>query len=311
MGMKIRGWGSALPGVVVTNQELEKSLETTDAWIVERTGIRERRLGGTTASLAIAAGRAALERASIDPASVDVMILATTTPDQSVPATSAEVHHELGLGGGAFDLNAACAGFVYGLVVANGLLAAGARRILLIGAETLRRLTDWSDRNTAVLFADGGGAIVLERVPDGGQLLAWDLGLDGGARELLRAEIGGTIAMDGREVFRRAVRVVVDSAVRTLDQAGVRADEIKLIVPHQANIRIIQAICDRLGIPRERAAIVLDRTGNTSSASIPLAWVDAIEAGRLADGDLVLLAGFGAGMTWGSALIRWEAPGLR
>jgi 3-oxoacyl-[acyl-carrier-protein] synthase-3 len=311
MGMKIRGWGSALPGVVVTNQDLEKSLETTDAWIVERTGIRERRLGGTTASLAIAAGRAALDLAAIDPASVDVMILATTTPDQSVPATSAEVHHELGLGGGAFDLNAACSGFVYGLVVANGLLATGARRILLIGAETLRRITDWSDRNTAVLFADGAGAIVLERVPDGGQLLAWNLGLDGGAREILRAEIGGTIAMDGREVFRRAVRLVVGSAVRTLEEAGVRAADIKLIVPHQANIRIIQAICDRLGIPRDRAAVVLDRTGNTSSASIPLAWVDAIAAGRLQDGDLVLLAGFGAGMTWGTALIRWGGSGSR
>jgi 3-oxoacyl-[acyl-carrier-protein] synthase-3 len=309
--MKIRGWGSALPGVVVTNQDLAKSLETTDAWIVERTGIRERRLGGTTASLAIAAGRAALERASFEPASIDVTILATTTPDRSVPATSAEVHHELGLGGGAFDLNAACSGFVYGLVVADGLLATGARRVLLIGAETLRRITDWSDRNTAVLFADGGGAVVLERVADGGQLLAWDLGLDGSAREILRAELGGTIAMDGREVFRRAVRVVVDSAVRTLARAGVRADEIKLVVPHQANIRIIQAICERLGIPLERAAVVLDRTGNTSSASIPLAWVDAIEAGRLEDGDLVLLAGFGAGMTWGSALIRWDAPDLR
>lgn len=308
MGMKIRGWGTALPGVVVTNQDLEKSLETTDAWIVERTGIRERRLGGTTASLAIAAGRAALEHAGIDPASIDVTILATTTPDRSVPATSAEVHDALGLGGGAFDLNAACSGFVYGLVVANGLLGSGARRVLLIGAETLRRITDWTDRNTAVLFADGGGAVVLERAEEGGQLLAFDLGLDGSAREILQAELGGTIAMDGREVFRRAVRVVVDSAARTLDRAGVRADEIKLIVPHQANIRIIQAICDRLGVPQERAAVVLDRTGNTSSASIPLAWVDAIEAGRLEDGDLVLLAGFGAGMTWGSALVRWEAP---
>jgi 3-oxoacyl-[acyl-carrier-protein] synthase-3 len=309
MGLRIRGWGVALPDQVVTNRDLEKTLDTSDEWIVDRTGIRERRIGGTTASLAIAAGRAALECAAIEPASIDLMILATTTPDQTVPATSAHVHHALGLGGGAFDLNAACSGFVYGLVAANGFLETGARRVLLIGSETLRRITDWSDRNTAVLFADGAGAIVVERVTDEGQLLAWDLGLDGGARQILQAEIGGTLAMDGREVFRRAVRVVVDSAFRTLEHAKVRADEINLIIPHQANIRIVHAICDRLGISRDKAAIVLDRTGNTSSASIPLAWVDAIEAGRLKNGDLILLAGFGAGMTWGSALIRWVEPG--
>ncbi len=309
MGLRIRGWGAALPNQIVTNQDLAKTLDTSDAWIVDRTGICERRIGGTTASLAIEAGRAALDCAAIDPASIDLMILATTTPDQTVPATSAQVHHALGLGGGAFDLNAACSGFVYGLVVANGFLETGARRVLLIGSETLRRIVDWSDRNTAVLFADGAGAIVVERVPDEGQLLAWDLGLDGEARGILQAEIGGTLSMDGREVFRRAVRVVVESAFRTLERAKVRTDEIKLIIPHQANIRIIHAVCDRLGIPRDKAAIVLDRTGNTSSASIPLAWVDAIEAGRLEDGDLILLAGFGAGMTWGSALIRWVEPG--
>ena len=311
MGMRIRGWGVDLPNGIVTNQDLEKTLDTTDAWIVERTGISERRIGGTTASLAIGAGRAALECAAIDPASIDLMILATTTPDQTVPATSAQVHHALGLGGGAFDLNAACSGFVYGLVAANGFLATGAQRILLIGAETLRRITDWSDRNTAVLFADGAGAVVLERASDAGQLLAWDLGLDGEARAILQAEIGGTLSMDGREVFRRAIRVVVDSAARTLARAGVRPADLKLVVPHQANIRIIQAICDRLGISRDKAALVPDRTGKPSAASIPLAWVDAIESGCLADGDLILLAGFGAGMTWGSALIRWEDPDVR
>ena len=234
------------------------------------------------------------------------MILATTTPDRAVPATSARVHHALGLGGGALDLNAACSGFVYSVVVANGLLASGAKRILVIGAETLSRLTDWSDRNTAVLFGDGAGAIVLESVPDEGQLLSWDLGLDGSAHDILQADLGGFIKMDGREVFKRAVRVLVSSATSALEQAKVRADEIKLLVPHQANIRIIQAACDRLGIEHERAAIVLDRTGNTSSASIPLALVDAIEKGRLQEGDLVLMTGFGAGMTSGSALIRWQ-----
>jgi 3-oxoacyl-[acyl-carrier-protein] synthase-3 len=306
MGTRILGWGTALPNKVVTNHDLEKTLDTSDEWIVDRSGIRERRIGDSTAELAIAAGREALARADIDPASIDLMILATTTPDQTVPATSAHVHHELELGGGAFDLNAACSGFVYSLVTANAMLGAGANRILVIGAETLSRITDWSDRNTAVLFGDGGGAIVLESTPGDGQLLAWDLGLDGSARDILKSEVGGTIEMDGREVFKRAVRAMVDSATRTLERAKVRSEEIKLVVPHQANIRIIQAACDRLGIKRERAAIVLDRTGNTSSASIPLALVDAIDEGRLEDGDLVLLTGFGAGMTWGSALLRWQ-----
>lgn len=309
MGMRILGWGTALPDRVVTNADLEKTLDTSDEWIVERSGIRERRIGDSTAEIAIAAGREALAQSGIDAASIDLLILATTTPDQSVPATSAQVHHELGLGGGAFDLNAACAGFVYSLVMANGMLGSGSRRVLLIGAETLSRLTDWNDRNTAVLFGDGAGALVLESVPDEGQLISWDLGLDGSRREILSAELGGFIQMDGREVFKRAVRVLVHSAERTLEQAKVRADEIKLLVPHQANIRIIQAACDRLGIEHERAAIVLHRTGNTSSASIPLALVDAIAHGRLEPDDLVLLAGFGAGMTWGSALIRWQNPG--
>jgi len=306
MGTRILGWGTALPDKVITNHDLEQTLDTSDEWIVDRSGISERRIGTSTAELAIAAGRSALTRANIDPSSIDLMILATTTPDQTVPATSAHVHHALGLGGGAFDLNAACSGFVYGLVTANAMLGAGTKRILLIGAETLSRITDWNDRNTAVLFGDGGGALVLESTPDEGQLLAWDLGLDGSARHILKTEIGGTIEMDGREVFKRAVRAMVDSSKRTLERAKVQAGEIRLVVPHQANIRIIQSACDRLGIERERAAIVLHRTGNTSSASIPLALVDAIESGRLSDGDLVLLTGFGAGMTWGSALLRWQ-----
>jgi 3-oxoacyl-[acyl-carrier-protein] synthase-3 len=310
MGMRILGWGTALPDKIVTNSDLEKTLDTSDAWIVERSGIRERRIGESTAELAIGAGRQALQRADVDPASIDLMILATTTPDQTVPATSAHVQDALELGGGAFDLNAACSGFVYSLVIANGMLGSGTDRILVIGAETLSRITDWTDRNTAVLFGDGAGALVLESTPDEGQLLAWDLGLDGSSRDILKTEVGGTIEMDGREVFKRAVRAMVDSASRTLERAKVQPEEIKLIVPHQANIRIIQAACDRLGIDRERAALVLDRTGNTSSASIPLALVDAIENDRLEKNDLVLLTGFGAGMTWGSALLRWQdVPG--
>ena len=306
MGTRILGWGTALPDKIVTNADLEKTLDTSDQWIVERSGIRERRIGTSTAELGVAACRAALNQADVEAASIDLTILCTITPDQTVPASSARIHEELGLGGGAFDLNAACAGFVYGLVTAHGLLGTAANRVLLVGAETLSRITDWNDRDTAVLFGDGAGALVLEFTPDEGQLLAWDLGVDGSARRILRAEIGGTIEMDGRDVFKHAVRALVDSATRTLETAKVSADEVKLIVPHQANIRIIQAACDRLGVDHERAAIVLDRTGNTSSASIPLALVDSIEKQRLEDGDLVLLTGFGAGMTWGSALVRWK-----
>lgn len=306
MGATIRSWGTALPDKVVTNHDLEATLDTTADWIAERTGIRERRVGGTTSGLAVAAGRQALERAGWDPASVDLVILATTSPDQQVPATASTVQHELGLDCGAFDLNAACSGFAYGLVTANGFIASGMSRILLIGAETLSRITDWDDRGTAILFADGAGAVTIEATDAPDQLLGWDLGSDGSARHILDADIGGYIEMDGREVFRRAVRVMVQSGNAALERAGVTADDIALVVPHQANIRIIESACAKLGIPMERAVTVLDRTGNTSSASIPLALAAAADDGRLQPGDLTLLVGFGAGMTWASAVLRWE-----
>ncbi len=305
-GAVITGWGTALPPKVLTNQDLaDMGLDTSDEWILERTGIRERHVGGTTAGLSAEAGRAALAMSGLDPESIDALVLATTTPDRTVPATSATVQNELGLTCGAFDINAACSGFTYALVAAHGLIAMGADRVLVIGTDTLARITDWEDRNTAVLFGDGSGAIVLEAVDGGGQLLAWDLDSEGSLEPLFYAEIGSVMKMDGKEVFRKAVRIMVDSARKTMEHAGVTADQIALIVPHQANVRIIQAACDRLGIEMDRAAVVLDRVGNTSSASIPLALVDAIDAGRVHDGDLVLLVGFGAGMTAASALIRW------
>jgi 3-oxoacyl-[acyl-carrier-protein] synthase-3 len=305
-GAVITGWGIALPDTVVTNADLEARLDTSDEWITERTGIKERRVGGTTASLAIEAGAAALACASRDGADIDQLVLATTTPDQQMPATATIVQAGLGTRGGAIDVNAACSGFVYGLVHAHGLIAIGAERVLLIGAETLSRITDWNDRNTAILFADGAGAVVLEAVDGPGQLLGWDLGSDGTAAELLYAEIGGFMKMEGREVFRRAVRATVDSSLRSMQQAGVTPDDIALVVPHQANMRIIEAASQRLGIPIERTATVLQSTGNTSAASIPLALVDALNGGRVQDGDLVLLVGFGAGMTWASAVVRWS-----
>jgi 3-oxoacyl-[acyl-carrier-protein] synthase-3 len=304
-GGVITGWGVALPERVVTNEELARTMDTSDEWIRERTGIRERRVGGSTASLSVASGRRALEHAGVDPMAIDVLVLATTTPDQVVPGTSATVQHQLGLRCGAFDVNAACSGFTYALVVAHGLLATGARRALVIGTDTLSRITDWSDRGTAILFADGSGAVVLEAVDGPGQLLGWDIDADGSLVSLLDCDIGGCLRMDGKEVFRRAVRIMVDSAEKSLKHAGVTTDDIKLVVPHQANIRIIEAACTRLGIPMERAVSTIHRTGNTSSASIPIALGDALDSGRVHDGDLLLLVGFGAGMTAASAVLRW------
>jgi len=310
-GAVISGWGRALPDKVVTNADLESIMDTTDEWIQERTGIRERRVGGTTAGLSIASGRKAMESAGVDPASIDALILSTTTPDRTVPATSATVQHGLGLRCGAFDINAACSGFVYGLVIANGLIAIGARRVLLIGTDTLSRIVDWSDRNTAILFADGSGAAIIESSNGPDALLGWDIDADGSTEELLYCDVGGHIRMDGKEVFRRAVRIMVDSAEKSIAAAGVSVDDIALVVPHQANIRIISAACERLGVPMERTALALAETGNTSSASIPLAWFAAADEGRIAPNDLVLLVGFGAGMTAASAVIRWTGTGRR
>jgi 3-oxoacyl-[acyl-carrier-protein] synthase-3 len=307
-GMRIAGWGTALPDKTVTNADLEARLDTSDAWISERTGIRERRIGDSTAALAVDAGRRALDLAGADPGSVELLVLCTSTPDQALPATAATVHGALGLGGGAMDLNAACSGFVYGLITAHGLVAGGVERVLLVGAETMSRLVDWEDRNTAVLFGDGAGALLLDRAAATSQLVAWDMGTDGRAAHLLQADVGGTMRMDGKELFRRAVRVMVESAQRTLDRAGCQVTDVALVVPHQANVRIVDAACQRLGFPTDQVANVLAGTGNTSAASIPLALVDSIERDRLRDGDLVLFSGFGAGMSWASALVRWEDP---
>ena len=308
-GTRLVGWGSALPDKVVTNADLEASLDTDDQWIVERTGIHQRHVGGTTAGLATEAARKALERADIDAADLDLTLVATCTPDQALPAVASSVQHALGAGGGALDVNAACSGFVYGLVMADGLLGGRAQRVLLVGAETLSRIVDWDDRGTAILFGDGAGAAVLEAgVGTGpGALLGWDLGSDGSLRHLLQADVGGTIEMDGQEVFRRAVRIMVESSERALARAGITPDEVDLFVPHQANARIIATAGARLGIPEDRTALVLGETGNTSAASIPLALARAADEGRLSAGDRVLMVGFGAGMSWAAAVLEWAA----
>ncbi|MFM8947920.1 MAG: beta-ketoacyl-ACP synthase III [Acidimicrobiaceae bacterium] len=306
VGAKIIGWGTALPEKIVTNDDLSKTMDTSDAWIRERTGIERRHVGGSTASLSIESGRKAIEMAGIDPLSIDALVLSTTTPDRTVPATSAAVQHGLGLRCGAFDVNAACSGFVYALITGHGLIAMGMRRILVIGTDTLSRITDWTDRNTAILFADGSGAAVIEATNGPGQLLGWDFDADGSLEELLYAEVGGFLHMEGKEVFRRAVRIMVDSAEKSIKAAGLTTNEISLVVPHQANRRIIEAPCKRLQIPMDRASIILHETGNTSSASIPLALFDAVDNSRVKTGDNILLVGFGAGMTAASAVIKWN-----
>ena len=306
IGAKIIGWGTSLPTKIVTNDDLSKTIDTSDEWIRERTGIERRHIGGTTASLSIESGRKAIDKAGIDPLSIDALVLSTTTPDRTVPATSATVQHGLGLRCGAFDVNAACSGFVYALVTGHGLIAMGMKRILVIGTDTLSRITDWTDRNTAILFADGSGAAVIEATSGPGQLLGWDFDADGSLEDLLYAEIGGTLHMEGKEVFRRAVRIMVDSAEKSIKAAGLTTNEIDLVVPHQANIRIIEAACKRLDIPMSKTSVVLNETGNTSSASIPLALFDAVDRGRVKSGDNILLVGFGAGMTAASAVIKWN-----
>jgi len=305
-GAVITGWGIAVPDKIVTNEDLSATLDTSDEWIVERTGIKQRHIGGLTSELAIEAGSKAIASAGLDPTDIGMLVLATTTPDGVVPATSAAVQNGIGMPKtGAFDLNAACSGFVYGLVVSHGLVSMGTEYVLLVGAETLSRITDWDERTLSILVGDGAGAVVLKATDGPGQLLGWDLGADGSLKRLLYCEHGSFMVMNGKEIFRHAVRTVVDSSLATLRRAGLEPSDVDLFVPHQANARIIQAAGTRLGIPEDRWVVTIDRYGNTSSASIPLALADALSTGRLTDGKIVLLSGFGGGMTWASAVLRW------
>jgi 3-oxoacyl-[acyl-carrier-protein] synthase-3 len=323
LDISIIGWGTEVPDARVTNSDLEARVDTNDAWIVERTGIRERRVAGpdeTTATLGTAAAAQAIKRAGLSPTDIDLLIVATATPEQPLPHTGAFIGEALGLRCGSFDLSAACAGFVYELVVGSAMANVGYDHVLILGAETLSRIIDPEDRATLVLFGDGAGAAVLGRTPEAPGLISWDLGCDGSAASLLEIPAGGSrlpaspqtvadrahyLKMAGQEVFRRAVRAVVESATATLERAGVSASDVAWFVPHQANARIIDAAVSRLGFDSSRTLVNIDRYGNTSSASIPLALFEAVDDGRVRDGDLVLVSGFGAGMTWASALLRW------
>ncbi|MDP6283430.1 MAG: beta-ketoacyl-ACP synthase III [Acidimicrobiales bacterium] len=305
-GARMLSVGTALPDKVVTNHDLEQMVDTSHQWIVERSGIHERRIGGSTSGLAAEAAQMAIERSGVDPASIDLLILATTSPDRQVPATASTVQELLGLRCGAMDLNAACSGFVYGLIAAHGFIQMGHSRILVIGAETLSRLTDWTDRSTCILFADGAGAAIIEKTDGPGDLHGWHVDSNGALEEALFCDFDDKIQMAGQAIFKNAVLAMENAARKSLEMANLSPDAIDLVVPHQANVRIVEASCKRLGIPYEKASMVIHKTGNTSSASIPLALEDAWTQGRVNKGDNLLLVGFGAGMTSAAAVITWD-----
>jgi 3-oxoacyl-[acyl-carrier-protein] synthase-3 len=319
--ISITGLGSHVPERVLTNDELSTLVDTSDEWIMERTGIRERRIAApdeALTDLALPAARQALEQAGVAAKDIDLLVCATVTPDMMFPTSSALLADELGApDAAAYDLLAGCTGFMYAVAQAYGMMAAGlAQRSLVVGGDVLSRILDWTDRSTLVLFGDGAGAVVLERVDRPG-FLGFELGADGGggihlslpgsgSRRIEDGTGNGLVHMNGREVFRFATRVLVSSAQAVLERCGVSVDDVDVYVPHQANVRIMDHAAEKLGIPRERMVVNVDRYGNTSSGSIPLALAEAQRDGRLTKGDLVLMTGMGAGLTWGSGLMEWS-----
>jgi 3-oxoacyl-[acyl-carrier-protein] synthase-3 len=314
----ITGLGAHVPERVLTNAELAQLVDTSDEWIVTRTGIRERRIAAETealSDLALPAVRKALDQAGSDGKDIDLLIVATVTPDMMFPSTAAILADRLGAAdAAAYDLSAGCTGFMYALAQAYGMLAGGlARRALVVGGDVLSRILDWSDRSTLILFGDGAGAVVLEPFEEAG-FLAFELGADGAGGENLWLPGSGSrlfedpdrlVKMNGREVFKFATRVLVSSGEAVLERGGVAIEDVDVYIPHQANVRIIDHATKKLGIPSERVVVNVDRYGNTSSGSIPLALAEAQVDGRLQAGKLVLMTGMGAGLTWGSALMRW------
>ncbi len=323
---EIASVGAAVPPRAVTNAELSRTLDTSDEWIVERTGIRERHVATaaqSVAMLAAEASRDAMDRAAISAADIDAIVLGTASPDRLLPSTACDLQAILGAhNAAAFDVSAACPGYLYALTIAEGLIASGqSRTVLVVGAEKLSTITDWQDRSTAILFGDGAGASIVRRSTGPGRgILSTFIKSDGRLAELLYRPGGGSadpiseqvvcsrnhyMKMAGREVFKAAVRTMAEACDEAIRRAGVRPDEIDLLVPHQANIRIIEATAKHAGMPLSKVMINVDRYGNTSSASIPLALDQAVTDGRLRSGSLVLLVAFGAGFTWGSAVVRW------
>ena len=324
----ITGWGMAVPERVLTNAELERMVDTSDQWIQTRTGIRERHVvgpGESTSTLSTEAGRRAIERSGLVPADIDLIILATCTPDRPFPATACTVQANLGIPrAAAFDIAAACSGFVYGLAIGTSMIRSGAaKNVLFIAADVFTHYINWNDRNTCVLFGDGAGAVVLQPSEESYGQLSSVLGASGKDEDLMAVDAGGTrlpatpelleqgrqyVYMNGREIFKLAVRGMGDSSVQALEEAGVAKEDVALVVPHQANLRIIEATAKRLDVPMDRVFVNLDRYGNTSAGTIPIALAEAADQGRIKDGDYVLLTAFGGGLTWASSVIRWGRP---
>ena len=325
MGVKFISTGRFLPDKILTNFDLEKMVDTSDEWIRTMTGIRERRIASdeiATSDMVTEAARKALEKGNLKPQDIDCIIVGTITPDNAYPATACWVQKNLGLKGfPAFDVGAACSGFLYGVIIAKSLLESKiATNILVAGAEMLTKVTNWEDRNTCVLFGDGAGVAILTLSDDNSDILSYDWGANGNLGELLIQPAGGsrlpashetvdknlhTVTMDGKEVFKHAVRWMAISAEQALQNAGLTKDDIDLYIPHQANIRIIESTIKRVGIPREKTMITIDKIANVSAATVPISLDLAIEQGRLQRGDILLLNTFGGGFTWGAILIRW------
>ncbi len=325
MRSRIISTGSYLPESVLTNADLEKTVDTSDEWITERTGIKERRIanGNQAASdLAYEASKVALERATLEANDIDLIIAATVTGDMPFPSTACILQDKLSAKeAAAFDINAACSGFLYGLYIADGFIRSGMhKRILVVGTEVLSKITDWNDRTTCVLFGDGAGAVIVEPTEENRGIISMSINSDGSMWELLHLPGGGSrfpaskdsvdgrlhyIKMKGNETFKFAVRTLEDLVVKILKENKLEPSQLSLLIPHQANLRIIQATADRLGIPMDKVLVNLDRYGNTSAASIPIALDEALSNGRIKDGDYILLEAFGGGITWASALIKW------
>ncbi len=321
----IAGSGFYVPKKVLTNFDLEKMVDTTDEWIRTRTGIRERRIADdneATSDLAVEAARKALENARINPQEIDLIIVATLSPDYLFPSTACLVQDKLGIKNArAFDVEAACSAFIYALSVAEAFIKSDAcKTALVIGAEVFSRIVDWKDRNTCILMGDGAGAVVLKEVENGKGILSTHLGADGSGASLLKQPAGGSrlpaseetvrqglhyFKMQGNDVFKLAVRIMSESVINALKKAGLSNKNVDLIIPHQANLRILNAMAKRLSIPMEKLMVNLDKYGNTTAASIPIALDEAVKQGRIKEGDIVVLVAFGAGLTWGAAVIRW------
>lgn len=327
----IVGIGSYVPENVITNKDFEKFLDTNDEWIISRTGIKQRHIAPKdmpVSELCYQAGLKALEDAKIAPEEVDLVIVATITPDYAFPATACLVADRLGAkNAAAFDLEAGCTGFIYGVVTGSQFVATGMyKTVLVIGGETLSKVLNWTDRSTCILFGDGAGAAVLQPVKDGFGFLGYELGSDGSGGPLLSQPAGGsmhpasletieknlhTIQMEGKEVYKFAVRVMGDVSVKVLEKAGLSKGDVDLLIPHQANIRIVDAAVKRLGISPDKVIVNLDKYGNMSAASIPVALDETFKSGRIKEGDIVVIVGFGTGLTWGACVLKWTKVGLK